>query len=143
MGGQGIEPGLNGEASQTVTLDRTAAHLGSGSLRVLATPAMALMIEEVCRKMVEPLLQAGQSTVGVSLKLRHLAPTPVGMKVRVRAEVAAVEAGTITFMAEVWDEVEKIGEAEHKRAVIDVERFLQRVQTKVAAGDRSAPGKRL
>lgn len=140
MGGQGIEPGLNAESSQTVTLDRTAAHLGSGSLRVLATPAMALMIEEVCRKMVEPHLQVGQSTVGVSLKLRHLAPTPVGMMVRARAEVAAVEAGTITFMAEVWDEVEKIGEAEHKRAVIDVERFLQRVKAKgAAAGDRSAP----
>lgn len=134
MGGPGIAPGLSAEASQTVTLDRTAAHVGSGSLRVLATPAMALMIEEVCRKLVEPLLQAGQSTVGVRLDLRHLAPTPVGMKVRARAEVTAVEAGMITFKAEVWDEVEKIGEAEHKRAVIDVERFLQRVKAKAAEG---------
>ncbi len=124
---------MSAEAGQTVTLDRTAAHVGSGSLRVFATPAMALMIEEVCRKMVEPHLQAGESTVGVSLKLRHLAPTPVGLKVRARAEVAAVEAGVIRFTAEVWDEVEKIGEAEHKRAVIDVDRFLQRVRAKAAA----------
>lgn len=133
MAGQGIEPGLNAEGSQAVTLDRTAAHLGSGSLRVLATPAMALMIEEVCRKMVEPHLKAGQSTVGVSLKLRHLAPTPVGMQIRARAEVTSVEGGVITFTAEVWDEVEKIGEAEHKRAVIDVDRFMQRVRAKAPA----------
>jgi predicted thioesterase len=97
---------------------------------------MVLMIEEVCRKMVEPYLEAGQSTVGVSLKVRHLAPTPVGLNVRVRAEVAAFEDGVITFTAEAWDEVEKIGEAEHKRAVIEVDRFLQRVRRKAvgAAG---------
>jgi predicted thioesterase len=136
MGAQGIVPGLSAEASQMVTLDRTAAHVGSGSLRVFATPAMVLMIEEVCRKMVEPYLEAGQSTVGVSLKVRHLAPTPVGLNVRVRAEVAAFEDGVITFTAEAWDEVEKIGEAEHKRAVIEVDRFLQRVRRKAvgAAG---------
>ncbi len=133
MSPEGIVPGLTSELTQTVTLDRTAAHVGSGSLRVFATPAMVLMIEEVCRKMVEPYLRTGQSTVGVSLSVRHLAPTPVGLHVRARAEVTAFAEGVITFKAEVWDEAEKIGEAEHKRAVIDVERFLQRVRAKAPA----------
>lgn len=130
----GLRPGQAEEASQAVVENLTAAHLGSGTLRVLATPAMVLFIEEVCRKMVEPHLAAGESTVGVSLKVRHLAPTPMGQIVRCRAEVVAVEAGVITFRAEVWDQVEKVGEAEHKRAVIDVDRFLRRVEAKAGAG---------
>ena len=136
----GLRPGQVEEATQRVTENLTAAHLGSGTLRVLATPAMVLFIEEICRKMVEPHLAAGESTVGVSLKVRHLAPTPMGQTVRCRAEVVAVEAGVITFRADVWDQAEKIGEAEHKRAVIDVDRFLRRVEAKAAAGG-SAPSR--
>ncbi len=113
----------------------SAAHLGSGSLRVLATPAMALLVEEVCRKLVEPLLAAGQSTVGAELTLRHLAPTPVGMGVRLRAEVASVEGRRIGFHVRVWDAAELVGEAEHTRVIIDVERFLKRVQAKASGAD--------
>jgi predicted thioesterase len=127
---EGLKPGQVEEASQAVDESRTAAHLGSGTLRVFATPAMVLFIEEVCRKMIEPYLAAGESTVGVSLKVRHLAPTPMGQTVRCRAEVMAVEGGVITFRADVWDPAEKVGEAEHKRAVIDVDRFLRRVEAK-------------
>jgi fluoroacetyl-CoA thioesterase len=136
---EGLKPGLAGQASLTVDEGRTAAHLGSGTLRVFATPSMVLLIEDVCRRMVEPYLAAGESTVGISLKVRHLAPTPMGQTVRCRAEVVAVEGVVITFRAEVWDPAEKIGEAEHKRAVIDVERFLHRVEAKAGASP-AAPG---
>lgn len=136
---EGLKPGLAGQASLTVDEGRTAAHLGSGTLRVFATPSMVLLIEDVCRRMVEPYLAAGESTVGISLKVRHLAPTPMGQTVRCRAEVVAVEGVVITFRAEVWDPAEKIGEAEHKRAVIDVERFLHRVEAKAGVSP-AAPG---
>lgn len=128
-----IKPGLAAEARQVVVESLTAAHVGSGTLRVYATPAMVMFIEEVCRTMVEPYLAPGESTVGVSLKIRHLAPTPVGLEVRCRAEVVKVEDGVITFQAEVWDPAEKIGEGEHKRARIGIERFLKRVQAKTPA----------
>jgi predicted thioesterase len=55
------------------------------------------------------------------------------MKVRARVEVTAVDGGTVQFSAEVFDEVEKVGEGEHRRAVIDVERFLRRVRAKSGA----------
>lgn len=128
-----LKPGLVAEASQIVVETLTAAHVGSGTLRVYATPAMVSFIEEVCRTMVEPHLAPGESTVGISLKVRHLAATPLGLAVRCRAEVVAVDEGVITFRAEVWDPAEKIGEGEHKRAVINVERFLRRVQAKTSA----------
>jgi len=133
-----LKPGLTSDTSLTVDEGRTAAHLGSGTLRVLATPAMALFIEDTCRRMVEPYLARGESTVGVSLKVRHLAPTPMGQTVRCRAEVVGVEGVVVTFRADIWDPAEKIGEAEHKRAVIDVERFLRRVEAK-AAGSPATP----
>jgi predicted thioesterase len=127
-----LQPGLASEARQVVVEALTAAHVGSGTLRVYATPSMVGFVEEVCRTMVEPHLAPGETTVGVSLKIRHLAPTPVGLEVRCRAEVVKVENGVLTFQAEVWDPIEKIGEGEHKRAVIGIERFLKRVQAKAA-----------
>ncbi|MEW6568558.1 MAG: thioesterase family protein [Chloroflexota bacterium] len=129
-----IGPGLSGELSWEITEERTARHIGSGSLRVFATPAMVLLIERACVQLLQPLLPEGQSTVGVGIQLRHLAPTPLGMTVRARVEVTAVEDGRISLRAEVWDERERVGEAEHQRAIVDVERFLRRVQAKAEAG---------
>jgi len=130
MVAEAIEPGITLIEEQEVTPERAASHLGSGSLQVYATPAMLAFIEGTCRKLIEPRLPAGQTTVGVQVHLRHLAPTPVGGRVRARAEVIEVEGGTMQFRVEVDDETERVGEAVHTRAVIDVERFLRRVQAK-------------
>jgi predicted thioesterase len=125
-----VHVGQVAEARLEVTPDLVASHLGSGGLRVFATPAMALFVERTCRQMVEAALPEGQSTVGVDIRVRHLAPTPLGKTVRIRAEVVAVDGPTVDFRAEVWDDVEKVGEAEHRRVVIDLDRFLKRVEAK-------------
>jgi fluoroacetyl-CoA thioesterase len=127
-----IKPGMSVEDTQEVTSEVTATHVGSGSLRVYATPAMALFVERTCKDMVAPLLPKGNDTVGVDIRVRHLAPTPVGGKVRIRAEVVAADEKTIAFKAQLWDDVELVGEADHQRVVIDVERFLKRVREKVS-----------
>jgi fluoroacetyl-CoA thioesterase len=127
-----IKPGMSVEDTQEVTSEVTATHVGSGSLRVYATPAMALFVERTCKDMVAPLLPKGYDTVGVDIRVRHLAPTPVGGKVRIRAEVVAADEKTIVFKAQLWDDVEMVGEADHQRVVIDVERFLKRVREKVS-----------
>ena len=130
---QALSPGMNIEDSTVVTEDDLALHLGSGALKVYATPAMVRFIELTCRKLIEPKLPASQSTVGVDIHVKHLAPTPLGGKVRVRAEIIEIEGNLIRFQAEVWDTEEKIGEAEHQRAVIDIARFQKRVAQKSAA----------
>jgi predicted thioesterase len=68
--------------------------------------------------------------VGTRVDVRHLAPTPVGMEVRLRAEILEVEGRRLRFRVEAWDAVEKIGEADHERFVIDWDRFIQRVEKK-------------
>lgn len=130
MGAEGLAPGLRGELETEVTEDLTARHIGSGSLRVYATPAMVLLVERACTRLVQPHLPEGHSSVGVRIELRHLAPTPLGGRVRAQVELVAVNERLLTFKAQVWDEREQVGEAEHQRALIDVARFLRRVQEK-------------
>jgi len=125
-----LVPGLIGEATITVEEKHTARHLGSGGVNVLATPSMVALMEEAARKAVEPLLPEGQLTVGASLEVKHLAPTPLGLRVTARAELLKVEGRLLTFRIEARDEREKVGEGAHVRAVIVLEKFLARVQAK-------------
>jgi len=130
MGLQGLTVGMTCEDQELVTPEISAEHVGSGALRVYATPAMALFIERVCRSMVDPLLPETQVTVGVHLDLHHRAPTPVGDRVRLKARIIALEGQSISFETEIRDSHEVVGHALHKRVVIDVDRFLKRVREK-------------
>ncbi len=125
-----LKPGLVGEASLVVEEQHTARHLGSGGIGVLATPIMIALMEHAGRNAVEPLLEEGNLTVGASLDVKHLAPTPMGMRVTARAELIAVDGRLLTFRVEAHDEREKVGEGTHVRAVINLERFLARVKGK-------------
>ncbi|HEY43845.1 MAG TPA: thioesterase family protein [Anaerolineae bacterium] len=127
-----IKIGLITEATEEVTPELTAPHIGSGSLSVYATPAMAALVEHTCASMISKLLPEGHTSVGVEIHVRHLAPTPVNGVVRIRAEIVAVEKQQISFTAKIFDELELVGEADHRRAVIDVDRFLKRVDAKVS-----------
>ena len=127
-----IKPGLQVEDSQFVSDELVASHVGSGSLTVYATPAMVTFVEHTCRKLVEGLLTEGQTTVGTMIKVEHLAPTPLGAEVHIRAQVVSVDGRTVRFTAELWDAVEDIGRAEHTRVIIDTDRFLDRVSQKSA-----------
>lgn len=127
-----IQPGMVGEQETTVTDGQTARHLGSGGLDVFATPAMIALMEGAAVNAIDPHLPEGQASVGTALDVRHIAATPLGQKVRARAEVTAVEGRQITLHVQAWDEQELIGEGEHTRFVIDVERFARRLEEKTA-----------
>lgn len=125
-----IKPGLVGEITHIVTEAETAATYGSGLVPTLSTPHLVALMENAARETVQAYLPENQSTVGTMIDLQHLAPTPVGMEVRLRAEVLAVEGRRLRLHIEAWDEVEKIGSCEHERFIIDWERFMQRVAQK-------------
>ena len=127
---QEITVGNRIEDTQQVTLERVASNLGSGTLQVYATPAMVAFVEQTCRKLVEPHLPEGMTTVGIALTVRHIAPTPLGRKVSIQAEIVLIEKNVISFQAMIWDEMEKIGDVAHERAVIEIDRFTARVQKK-------------
>jgi fluoroacetyl-CoA thioesterase len=125
-----IHPGLAAEQVTTVTAGQTARHLGSGGIEVYATPAMIALIEAAAVAAIDPLLPEGQASVGMALDVRHLAATPLGEQVHARAEVTAVDGRRVTFHVEAWDAHEQIGEGTHTRFVIDVARFMKRLDEK-------------
>jgi predicted thioesterase len=125
-----IVPGLAGQIEMVVREENTARHLGSGNVAVLATPEMIRLMERAAVAAVDHLLPDGYRTVGVAVDVRHLAATPVGMRVHAQAELTAVEGRKLAFRVEAFDEVEKIGEGVHRRVIIDVERFKERVEAK-------------
>jgi len=125
-----LKPGLVGEKRLVVEEGQTASHLGSGGVPVYATPMMILAMEEAALGAVDHLLGEGKATVGYRLDVRHLAATPLGMKVAARAELIAVDGKMLTFRVEARDEVELIGEGTHVRAIIDTAKFAAKLAAK-------------
>lgn len=125
-----LAPGLVGEIETVVSEENTATRLGSGLVPVFGTPALVGLMEGAAVRALEGLFPPGQTSVGGRIDVRHLAATPVGMRVRARAELVEVEGRRLVFRVEAWDEAERIGEATHERFVVDVERFVAQAQAK-------------
>ena len=132
----GIQIGLVAEADETVTRELSAAHIGSGDVGVYATPKMVLLIERTSHNLLAPYLPEGHVSVGIEINLKHLAPTPIGDVVRIRCEVTEVEGNRIGLHAVLRDSEERVGVADHRRAIIDADRFLERVGSKASSVDR-------
>src|SRR5688572_12530001 len=125
-----LQTGLTGAAEILVGTRDTAPHVGSGKIKVLATPVMVGLMEEAALNAVEGLLPPGHQTVGTRLDITHVAATPVGLRVTAGAEVVRVEGRRVTFRVWADDESERIGEGTHERIVVDVSRFDKRAQAK-------------
>jgi fluoroacetyl-CoA thioesterase len=136
-----IAPGLASECQLLVEEENTAIHLGSGNVSALATPEMIRWMEKASVAAVDPLLPEGYKTVGILVNVRHLAATPMGMKVRVRAELVEVDGRRLVFRVEAHDEVEKVGEGEHHRMIIDAKRFGEKVSKKRESASLSPPSR--
>jgi fluoroacetyl-CoA thioesterase len=126
-----IKPGVRGSAELVVGEEHTAPSIGSGKVRVLATPVMINLIEAASLAAVEHLLPPGYQSLGTHLDVRHIAATPVGMRVRATAEVIAQDGRSIRFRVEAHDEKDLIGDGVHERVVVNVAKFDERVQRKL------------
>lgn len=125
-----VEAGSAHERSYLVSDEQLAIRFGSGLAPVLSTPALVGFCEETARLLVDRDLDPGEQTVGVSIALRHLAPTPPGIRVTVRAQLVAVDGRTLRFTVLARDEAEAIGEGEHVRVIVDAARFAARANEK-------------
>jgi fluoroacetyl-CoA thioesterase len=125
-----IEPGLVGEVEIIVRPPDTADALGNRGVHVLATPRLVGLLEEAAIAAVAPRLPAGAGTVGTRIDVKHLAATPVGMRVRARAVIRQVDGRRYVYDVEAHDEREKIAEGTHERFQINQARFLERVAEK-------------
>lgn len=108
----------------------TAKNVESGSLDVLATPALITLIEKTAWQCVEPFLDQNETTVGTFVSVNHTKPTPLGLKVTCLTEVVEVNGREITFLSTCFDEIEQIANATHKRFIINIEKFQNKVLKK-------------
>jgi fluoroacetyl-CoA thioesterase len=114
-----------------IVTDQEAVHfLGPDVPPVLSTPCLINMMEWTSRENVRVLLNDGEDTLGVSVNIKHLAATPVGMKVRVTSRLVNVDGRIYTFDVEAFDKFDKIGEGTHQRASVLVAKFSSRIQAK-------------
>ena len=128
-----LKIGITAQVEKTVSEDDTAVKFGSGGVRVFATPMMVALMENAALNAVDPHLGEDSATVGLSLNVKHLAATPVGMKVTAAAELIGIEGKKLTFKVEAYDEQEKIGEGIHERYIIKLSKFLERAAHKTSS----------
>lgn len=127
-----LTEGMEGEVEWLVEERHLASYWGEGLANAFGTPMLVALCEEASRIAVEPFLKEGFRTVGTWINLRHLAPTPLGAKVKAKAKLVQVEGRRLNFKVEAWDEWEKIGEGEHQRMVVSAEAFKSRIGKKLS-----------
>jgi predicted thioesterase len=125
-----ICPGLVGEVEIVVQPPDTADALGNRGVHVLATPRLVGLLEDAGIRAVAAHLPPGASTIGTRIDVKHLAATPVGMRVRARAVLREVDGRRYVYDVEAHDESEKVAEGTHERFQINQARFLERVAEK-------------
>jgi fluoroacetyl-CoA thioesterase len=125
--------GTLGEARFVVEARHAIDFAQGGMPAVLSTPWLIWFLEHAARAAVLPLLEPGESTVGMEIQVRHVAPTPLGGTVTCRARVLFAEKNEVSFQLEAHDERERIARGSHRLRVVRVERFALRVAQKASA----------
>jgi fluoroacetyl-CoA thioesterase len=126
----GLEPGATNAIAVVVDESMTADRFGNSGVQVLATPMLVSYFELAAHQLAMRALGPGQGTVGSHIDIRHLAATPIGMRVTFRATLAERDGRRLVFRVEASDEQERVGEGTHVRFVVDMDRFMGRIAGK-------------
>ena len=126
-----LSVGIQGEAKLTVDESNTAIALGSGTVSVLATPALVALLENAAQNSVAPFLEAGSTTVGTMVNIKHLAATPVGLNVTATSRLTELDGRRLLFELEARDDVEVVATGVHERFIIKVDSFMKRAANKL------------
>jgi fluoroacetyl-CoA thioesterase len=124
-----VLPGLSGLSEMVVREEDLVSRIGV-AVDVLSTPRLIQLIEGAAIHALHNDIAPDQLTLGARIDIKHLAPTPLGMKVTAHALLKSVEKNRFFFLVDAYDEKEKVAEGEHERTVVSRERFLQKVETK-------------
>ena len=132
-----LTPGLSSTIQQQIGEAETARRLGSGTVDVLGTPELVRLMEAAAVAALADHLPPEFTTVGVALNIKHIAPTPVGLKVKVRAALTEVQGRRLKFQLIAHDDMEEIGRGTHERVLVEVDSFLARANRKVSPSQHS------
>jgi predicted thioesterase len=123
-------PGLSGKSEMIVCEEDLVSQLGGMKLDVLSTPRLIRLMEGAAIEAIHEFISSDQLSLGTWVKIKHLSPTPPGMKVVAHALLTTVDKNRLLFLVDAYDEREKVAEGEHERILVSKERFLQKVERK-------------
>ncbi len=123
-----IKAGEKLSLQKNVTREFLACEMGSGSVPVLATPAVVAFLEEACAALVSPSLPEGITTVGTRLELDHLCASAEGAPVRAEAELLEIDGRVYRFRVAAYDNAGLIAEGKHERVSVKAERFVEKAR---------------
>ena len=126
-----IDIGITNEKSVAVTIENTALAMGSGTLRVFATPAMIALCEGCCAESVEDLLDDGMTSVGTNINVAHLSASPLGASILCKSRLVHIDGRRLDFEVEVFDNTDLIGKGKHTRFIVDAEKFFKKTYAKL------------
>lgn len=125
-----IKPGVKGEASLVVDESTSARTIGSGNVDLLSSAIMIALMEKAAWTGVSPFLPSGCGTVGIMVNVKHVKPTPLGMKVTCEAELTEVNGKRLFFRVTAFDDNGLIGEGTHERIIVDEAAFQEKANKK-------------
>ena len=126
-----LEIGIAGIVEAEVNDTNTADTIGSGNLKVFATPCMIALMEQAAAESVLAHLQEGESSVGISISVEHLKATPAGMTVSCESALVAIDGKRLDFEVSAFDNAGIIGRGEHSRYIIDIDKFMAKTMAKL------------
>jgi fluoroacetyl-CoA thioesterase len=121
-----VRIGMAAEMTVTITPEMTVGHFVANMPQVYATPIMILHMEMASGSAIARHLPDGFVSVGMDVKVRHLAATPVGRTVRAISRVVEINRKSVVFEVEAWDGARKIGDGTHRRGIVNVVEFEKR-----------------
>lgn len=126
-----ISTGISGTAEITVSENELAVNIGSGSLKVFATPCMTALMEKSTCECLSSYMEDDETTVGTELNIKHISATPMGMKVTAESVLTEINGREFVFSVKAYDESGIIGEGTHKRFLVNGEKFTNKTYSKI------------
>ena len=128
---QELQVGRTLDVEWTAGPQHSAENFGNPGVPVFATPAVVWLLDSLAHQVIVPTLDENQGTLGTKINIDHLAATPIGMKVRARAEVIQIDGKRVLVRVEAHDEVELIARGTVERYITgSISSFLERTYAK-------------
>lgn len=123
-----LEIGMKNATLYRVRPEHSASVVGSGDLEVLSTPYLLAYMENAAKELIRPELEDGKTTVGIDVKLEHLAPSKIGDELTVECELKAIEGRILILELTARDADKIVGKATHKRCIVTAKKFMEKLQ---------------
>ncbi|MDR1552825.1 MAG: dihydrolipoamide acyltransferase [Prevotellaceae bacterium] len=123
-----IKSGITAQSETTVDIGNTAIHIGSGSLPVFSTPSMVALMENAAVKCLDGCFDETHTTVGVALNIEHIKASVIGEKIIAKATLLSVSDRELLFDVEAYDSNGIVGKGLHKRFIINIEKFMNKLK---------------